>query len=98
MHDVIHARRERRKREKEFAPQAVFMKKEEKKGLAFLSPLRGRMSSSFLQQKNKKEKRKRKPLLRIFPLLHRKNDGKSFPFFFLKQKREKTWNKIIVLF
>lgn len=91
MHDVIHAKRERRKREKESAPQAVFMKKEEKKGLAFLSPLRGRMSSSFLQQKTKKRKEKENPCFASSSLLSspQKEWRKVFSSFLSETRKEK---------
>lgn len=99
MHDIIHAKRERRKREKESAPQAVFIKKKKRKDSPSFLHCVDECLLLFFGKKQKREKKKKTPAshLLLFSLLHRKNDGKSFPLFFLKQERKKTWNKIIIL-
>lgn len=74
MHDVIHVKRERRKRE-----------------LAFPFPLRGRMSSSFLQQKTKKRKEKENPCFASSSLLSspQKEWRKVFSSFLSETGKEK---------
>lgn len=58
MHDVIHAKRERRKREKESAPQAVFIKKKKRKDSPSFLHCVDECLLLFFSRKQKREKKK----------------------------------------
>ena len=101
MHDVIRAK-EKEEREKRNPPHtpfpAIFLYENKKERTRLPLSIAGTKVFFFSSAENKKEKRKRKSLLRIFSLLYGKSDGKSFPLFFLKQEKKKTGNKIIILY